>query len=732
MNSPHTHDQAPADGGNAQRKRPAEGPAEDNPADDNDQVKTNTATQSSAENFPTTTSHPHTITTPEPSVTSSRHEQRSHNGSDSDPRKVGSLQKIASFDAQQQTLQGLRKTDPASADRGDRPKCTVDSPGKGVQENPKGVVQTATDCGTIEDLTDSPPPTLPSQAEVDSVIIFHQPKTADEERIAFTRGDIGKDYGALVKGIAEIRDKPQGIGGNSKYGDFHIYASEEEVTAFFSRFKIFLATNASGQQAQLEVSVLRSGPKTNDKLSRASVAQLTVHVIVKLAPGWQFRRVMRHHLVEAFKNAGFISFKSLRETVKIGAASTNIKTDTFHLNVRPLNGSFDHAAWPSVLAIFVSKTGHAPPEPAFLEYAIASDEKVDGRICLRNCHKFKRAHGIYIDAPAQFICMCDDANPRATAARGKRVTYDEVGPFTNPPHFNYEGPASHTIPYTDSPFFLKVIREAVNAAPQPCSFFESGRCRGVFKTGIMCAKAHSAKPPGDIVCKVGVKKGSSFCKNGEHCAYAHQSPMPAVPADQDMAGGVPPAPLCSHPFCDRWHCRPSRRCHAPNCHRRAHHACVCTDQLCTAAFCSVDHYIFCSQSGRKLGPTCFPFCGGKITDTCPNWLTARDCGAWDCHTHPRHGFECTCTVVHPGSGPKTPLQKSNARFERPPGADLLEFDVYVDLCDSDEDNPLGFKEYLKLKDLPSPAPFHEPGAKKGDDNLQAGCSTDPQPGEAPS
>ena len=160
MNSPQTHDQAPADGGNAQRKRPAEGPAEDNPADDNDQVKTNTATQSSAENFPTTTSHPHTITTPEPSVTSSRHEQRSHDGSDSDPRKVGSLQKIASFDAQQQTLQGLRKTDPASADRGDRPKCTVDSPGKGVQENPKGVVQTATDCGTNEDLTDSPPRSL--------------------------------------------------------------------------------------------------------------------------------------------------------------------------------------------------------------------------------------------------------------------------------------------------------------------------------------------------------------------------------------------------------------------------------------------------------------------------------------------------------------------------------------------------------------------------------------------
>ena len=75
---------------------------------------------------------------------------------------------------------------------------------------------------------------------------------------------------------------------------------------------------------------------------------------------------------------------------------------------------------------------------------------------------------------------------------------------------------------------------------------------------------------------------------------------------------------------------------------------------------------------------------------------------------------------------------SISRFERPPGADLLEFDVVVDLLDSDDDTPIGFKESLRLRDLSSPAPFHKTGAKKGGDNPQAGCSTDPQPGEAPS
>ena len=193
--------------------------------------------------------------------------------------------------------------------------------------------------------------------------------------------------------------------------------------------------------------------------------------------------------------------------------------------------------------------------------------------------------------------------------------------------------------------------------------------------------------------------------------------------------GTLPAPLCDHPFCDRRHCHQSRRCHAPNCNRRAHPVCVCTDQLCTAAFCSNNHYIFCLQTGRKLGPTCLPYCGAKITNTCPNWLTTRDCGAWDCRIHPRHGFECTCTVVHPGSCPKTPRPMSTSRFERPPGADLLDFEVVVDLCEPDDGTP---NEYLRLKDLPSPAPFHKTGAKKGDDKPQAGCSTDPQPRGAPS
>ena len=207
MNSPQTHDQTPADGGNAQRKRPAEGPADDNTAGNDNQVISNIATISSADNVSTTTSHLHSTTTPESSVTSSRHEHQSHNGIVSGPRKVGSLQKNASFDAQQLTLQGLRKTQSDSADREDRLKATDDRPRTGVQENPKGIDQTTTECGVNEHLTNSPPTTSPTQAEVDPVIILPQEKiageerTTNDERIALIRGDT--NYDALIRGNAE-------------------------------------------------------------------------------------------------------------------------------------------------------------------------------------------------------------------------------------------------------------------------------------------------------------------------------------------------------------------------------------------------------------------------------------------------------------------------------------------------------------------------------------------------
>ena len=116
MNSPHNEPRAAADGGTSPRKRPAEAPADDNNATDVNQVVSNTATQCSAEIFPITTSHTHPITTPESSVTSSRHEHRSHNGIVEVLPKGWSLHESAYFDAQQVTLQDLHRSRSASAD----------------------------------------------------------------------------------------------------------------------------------------------------------------------------------------------------------------------------------------------------------------------------------------------------------------------------------------------------------------------------------------------------------------------------------------------------------------------------------------------------------------------------------------------------------------------------------------------------------------------------------------
>ena len=40
---------------------------------------------------------------------------------------------------------------------------------------------------------------------MDSVIILHQEMVAGEDRVAFTKGDIGKGYGLIVKEIPELR-----------------------------------------------------------------------------------------------------------------------------------------------------------------------------------------------------------------------------------------------------------------------------------------------------------------------------------------------------------------------------------------------------------------------------------------------------------------------------------------------------------------------------------------------
>ena len=158
MNSPHTQDQPPADGGNSQRKRPADGPADDSNVVDDNHVISSTANQCSAEILPTITSHTHPITTPESSVTSSRHEHRSHNGIVGVLPKGWSLHESAYFDAQQVTLQDLHRSRSASADHIDRLKATDNRPRTGVQENPKGVDKSTTECGVCEDLTISPPP----------------------------------------------------------------------------------------------------------------------------------------------------------------------------------------------------------------------------------------------------------------------------------------------------------------------------------------------------------------------------------------------------------------------------------------------------------------------------------------------------------------------------------------------------------------------------------------------
>ena len=137
MDAPINYNQMPAVGGNAQRKRPAEAPPEDSPAEAPEKVQSTKECQNTSQSSPTTAPPPHSVTTPVSSKTSSRHQHRSQKGSGSDPRKGGSLQKTASCDAEQQTLQSLPQKRSASADRADSIKSPVDSPRREAQKTRK-------------------------------------------------------------------------------------------------------------------------------------------------------------------------------------------------------------------------------------------------------------------------------------------------------------------------------------------------------------------------------------------------------------------------------------------------------------------------------------------------------------------------------------------------------------------------------------------------------------------
>ena len=77
MSAPNNNEQAPAEDGNAQRKRPAEAPPEDSQAEDTQQVKSTKEFQNLSQSPYTTAPHFHIITTPLSSVTSSRHQHHS-------------------------------------------------------------------------------------------------------------------------------------------------------------------------------------------------------------------------------------------------------------------------------------------------------------------------------------------------------------------------------------------------------------------------------------------------------------------------------------------------------------------------------------------------------------------------------------------------------------------------------------------------------------------------------
>ena len=177
---------------------------------------------------------------------------------------------------------------------------------------------------TATGLYDKPPDT-----EQEAVIVLHQDKS--ESRISMTKGDIAKAYGVLANSIKELPHKPDTIGANSKFGDWFLYLPYDACVAL-AKVPFMQASNAQGEQAQLDIAIRKASTKdeAGQGLDRSTIDELTAHIIIRLQPGWQTRRIKKHHIITAFKAAGFAFFRGGEQKVKVGDSTFDIGTGLAH------------------------------------------------------------------------------------------------------------------------------------------------------------------------------------------------------------------------------------------------------------------------------------------------------------------------------------------------------------------------------------------------------------------
>ena len=336
-------------------------------------------------------------------------------------------------------------------------------------------------------------------------------RDAAGERVRFDRKNIILAYTepAAKAGLEPL--PAHGVGAASPAGDYFVYVDAGESTAFVKACGGKLVVRGPDDAMyELQVSAAKmddGGEKGVARTSQSETAKLAVHVVCHLEQGAEFRMVKKRDLKGAFAEAGFILFTSSRAHTQLfegqKGAVRGTETEDFHLNVRPRNGTFPDANWPTRLHVQVKPRTSDKMRHFFVRYDIRPHALLpDGEFCRQ--HKVKKAAG-----------QCLECKPKPN---GKRKV-DNSPPPEKKAKFSRDDVMAQLLGIAHSPDKVKMTPEEM--AKTTCSRYMNGTCTYMrTDANKPCPFLHDPLvPPEMIQCALPKSALSGKCRARNKCLY---------------------------------------------------------------------------------------------------------------------------------------------------------------------------------------------------------------------
>ena len=368
------------------------------------------------------------------------------------------------------------------------PQKDIDAGGKRrmVEKEPNGAGDDPVlDDADLKNLEEDQEEDLDAENESMLMISFEKDANGVRPKVAIPRQSILMAYvqAANQAGIEEV--VPKNIGCKSQFGPYYIYGVACDLKKIVELKPTIDIIGPAPECKVHSLTVKLFDLDQGDSIHASALAKHSVHVIVNLKPGPEFKYVPIGKVKQAFKDAHFITFKVQRQKVKVGDEVTHVNTEAIHLNVIPTRATIATTKWP-VLRIEVKNRGRIGHDRVFFpEYKICQHSELpdDDKFCRFKCHTLKPCH-------------CDEMAKRKAQGGSpsvKKMKPSEAGTAT---------------------ILSKLMKSSA-----VCTHYAHGKCRAV-RAGSVCMFVHDpTTAPGMIQCAGEIQDGR--CPNGPKCLYRH-------------------------------------------------------------------------------------------------------------------------------------------------------------------------------------------------------------------